>query len=295
MCARQRAAPLALLLASLLPPAAVLGDAAGLAPRINLLESLLAPGAALPGRVERIADADLAALLARARERLDAARDLAAQDDVAGAASAIAEGLRLSGELSRRAPASGVSPQAKARYRQLLQLAQSYRELFVRQRAQQRGDGAGDSAASDAAAPSLAALDSGLARARELAANDRFADAGQLLLSLTGPVEAYLSQRHDRSTIVYTLDLDSPEAAYQYELRRYAGQRRLLALVLDGLPAQAAARKLAVRVRTRGDDMQQRALQHAADGEFAVAGELLEKANRQLAQALRLGGVSLTQ
>ncbi len=123
---------------------------------------------------------------------------------------------------------------------------------------------------------------------------ERQAAAGQLTEARAAVDRAYLVARvsiealRRGDTLVRTLKFANAREEYAYELDRYDTHRMLIQVLLADRPDAAAGMRGFV---DKAAELRTEAEAQAAAGEHATAIKRLEEATRQLARAVRLGGI----
>ncbi|MBL8305683.1 MAG: hypothetical protein JNM33_03235 [Rubrivivax sp.] len=123
---------------------------------------------------------------------------------------------------------------------------------------------------------------------------ERQAAAGQLTEARAALDRAYLVARvsiealRRGDTLVRTLKFANAREEYAYELDRYDTHRMLIQVLLADRPDAAAGMRGFV---DKAAELRTEAEAQAAAGEHATAIKRLEEATRQLARAVRLGGI----
>lgn len=131
-------------------------------------------------------------------------------------------------------------------------------------------------------------IEAGIADAERRAADGQLPEARAAVdrAYLVARVSIEALRRGD--TLVRTLKFASAKEEYAYELDRYDTHRMLIQVLLADRPDSAAGMRGFV---DKAAELRTEAEAQAAAGEHATAVKRLEEATRQLARAVRLGGI----
>lgn len=238
------------------------------AQKITLLDSLVVRAKAS----ERFVAADnqeARALVAEAEELAGIAREKLKKGDLDAAARGLDEAFQRVFVASRMCKATGPTPVAKTRYQELL----------------------------DGIASLRAGADTGVHReasrliedARGRAEQDDYAGAINLLGQAYEMVASAVATSRDNETVVYSLDFATAEDEYEYEVRRYSGNRMIIDLLLEKHTGSTAA--LVKNFIAQAEEMRQTAEARAAAGRFEDAVRHMEGAGQHQQRAMGLLGI----
>jgi hypothetical protein len=258
----------------------------------RLLESKLALLARLVYRtpsVKRIEDSDdseAKTLLDAARASLDKAKATLALGDLQVAESHLDQGLRRISAAARRSVQTlRDEDSAEKRYRQLKERVSSFRQAFEAV--------APDRQAEAASLMDEAHLQELVSQAESLAADHRYSQAVTRLTEAAGIVEAALAKARDKETLIYTLEFESPEEEYAYEVERNRSHMMLVELLLAKRSITKPARGYILSMVEENEKLRVEAESLAENGETEKAIAKLEDATKGLVQALRIGGMAI--
>jgi hypothetical protein len=128
-----------------------------------------------------------------------------------------------------------------------------------------------------------------VADAQALAEQDDYRGAIKLLGEAYEMVASAVALSRDKETVVYSLDFATPEDEYDYEVRRYGGNRMIIDLLLDKHPGSTAA--LVNTYVAKAEAMRESAEAKAATGSFESAVRDMEAAGKHQQRALNLLGI----
>jgi len=107
-------------------------------------------------------------------------------------------------------------------------------------------------------------------------------------------LEKALSDARKNETVVYALDFATPEDEYQYELERNVSYIELTDIVLSSNSPEIKKKLPLIKMLIKKNDkLVNDAKNSFQSGDVTQAIELLEKGNKTLVQALRIGGLTL--
>ena len=128
-----------------------------------------------------------------------------------------------------------------------------------------------------------------IADARARAEQDDYAGALKLLSQAYEMTASAVALSRDRETVVYTLDFATPKDEYEYEVRRFEGNRMIIDLLLRKHPGTTAA--LVQSYVTKAEEMRLSAVTKAANGKFEDAVREMEEAGKHQKRAMGLLGI----
>ncbi|MEW5757064.1 MAG: hypothetical protein AB1810_12230 [Pseudomonadota bacterium] len=238
-------------------------------------------------RVAESTDADVLALFEEAKLKLAQAERLLAGSDTAGAQAAIADTMRLFNAAAAQVPSEDLKVQAKAEYPKLLE------KIAVAKDAHQRNFERRVAAAGMAAGVMYdeELVDDLLAEALVQAATDDFLAANKTLTAALRQVQAATREMLNHQTIVYELNIDTPEGEYQYELNRYLGYEELIPVAIEKYQPNVGQRLLVHRTVEKAQWMAGQSREAAQRKEFPVAIRMMQEATTEIRKALKLMGV----
>ncbi len=129
------------------------------------------------------------------------------------------------------------------------------------------------------------------ALATESAAKGDYLKANQSLEKAQRIVTVALHKMLNNQTIVYDLNFESAEEEYQYELKRFSGYEELIPIAVEQKKPAEGAKKLMESFLKKGQDLRDRAVKKAKDGDYPTAIAMLQDATKDVRRALRMVGV----
>lgn len=238
-------------------------------------------------RVAASTDTDVLALFNEAKLKLTQAERLLAQADNAEAQAAIADTMRLFNAAVALVPSEERKAQAKAGYPKLLE------KIAVAKDAHQRNYDRRVAAAGLAAGVMYdeELIDDLLAEALMQAAVDDFLQANKTLHAALRQVQAATREMLDHQTIVYELNIDTPEGEYQYELNRYLGYEDLIPVAIEKRQPNAGQLLLVQHTVEKAQWMAGQSRAVADQREYPKAIRMMQEATTEIRKALKLMGV----
>lgn len=228
-------------------------------------------------QIEDSDDEDAKGLLIQARELTSIAKSALKEGDSHGAGAAINGALKALD--SARATFNDRSKSTlveRARYKELQDSISSFRSSLT-----------GDAAAN----LDQNKLDAMLADAeKEMKADDYVAANAQLNRAYRLIVSA-VNSGYKEDTLVYSLNFETPEQEYQYELRRFMGNESLIDKLLSQ-KEESQTKALVVRYLEQAGQTRDHALGLAKKGDYQEAIASMEKASSQLKRAMGMLGIS---
>lgn len=128
--------------------------------------------------------------------------------------------------------------------------------------------------------------------AKALAAKKQFVKANDNLQQAEQLITGSIQQMMDKQEVVYELNLDSPEAEFKYELKRYKGYAELIPVAIEEKNPSAGIRKLMEMYVKKGEEQKAAAQNKAKEGDFPTAIAMILSATKQVRLALKSAGVS---
>jgi hypothetical protein len=95
----------------------------------------------------------------------------------------------------------------------------------------------------------------------------------------------------NNQTIVYDLNFETAEEEYNYELKRFQGYEELVPIAIEQKKPAEGAKKLMESFVKKGQDLRDRAMQAAKDGDYPTAIAMLQDATKDVRRGLRMIGV----
>lgn len=128
-----------------------------------------------------------------------------------------------------------------------------------------------------------------IGEARGRAEQDDYAGATKLLGQAYEKVASAVALSRDNETVVYSLDFATPRDEYEYEVRRYGGNRMIIDLLLEKHPGSTVA--LVKSFVAKAEEMRASAESKAEAGKFEEAVRDMETAGQHQQRALGLLGI----
>ncbi len=114
------------------------------------------------------------------------------------------------------------------------------------------------------------------------------------LSAVADMLEQALSDARKNETIVYALEFETPEDEYKYEMERNENYTLLTNMIISTSPPENKKKLPLIRMlMNKNEELVVEAEKMFESGEVDSAIELLEKGNKTLVRALRLGGLTL--
>lgn len=285
-----------------LPPAAEAAEPLGVAPapvarrlvdQKHVLVAHLVSGSPLAKRVDASEDGEARGHLAAAREALVRAEAALAAGDLAAADREFTAALGSLRTAGQRVPAPTADRQAeKMHFAHLLSSVQALRAGY-------QGLLAGPTSArpatttADPAAPAQEA-DALIAAAQALGREGRYPEAGQRLQHAQALLLSAYRQNLADPTVVYQRRFAQPEQQFDHELARTRGYYALVPVAIQKLqPGARAIGAIEVQV-ARAKDLESRAREQAARGDWKAGLASLDDATAVLERALEIAGIGRT-
>ena len=128
-----------------------------------------------------------------------------------------------------------------------------------------------------------------LQAARAQKSND-YRKANNLLVQAYEMAVAAVSSANQKKTVVVSLDFDTPKDEYEYEAKRYQGNRELVETVLKR-QQPTSTHKLVRQGMGRADKTRNKAKQQASNGDYSQAISTMEQASEQLSKMMAMLGI----
>jgi hypothetical protein len=227
-------------------------------------------------QIEESDDVDAQGLLIQSRELSLIAKKAFDEGDAQGAGAAINGALKAldsARAIFRDRPNATLVE--RARYKELQDSIRSFRSSLT-----------GEAAANlerDKLDALLAVAEKEMKRDDYVAANAQLNQAYQLIV-------AAVNSGYKVSTLVYSLDFETPKQEYQYELRRYRGNELLIGKLL-AQKEQSQTKELVTRYLEQAAQTHKLAQDQAKQGGYQRAIASMEKASSQLKRAMGMLGI----
>ncbi len=132
-------------------------------------------------------------------------------------------------------------------------------------------------------------------RAETLARAERYAEAEEVMSQAYAMTVVALSEARKDQTVVYSLDLSTPQDVYTYERERHLSYGALLEHLLAKGVASESVRKLVDRYLVESQALRVEAERQALEDDYTSATLAMEKATAEVIRALKLMGVPASQ
>ena len=126
---------------------------------------------------------------------------------------------------------------------------------------------------------------------RRLAEENNYRAAVEMLSQGYETVASAVALSRDGEIVVYSLDFALPKDEYDYEVRRYSGNRIIIELLLEKHPGSTGA--LVESYVANAEALKESAEEKAGNGEFQAAVQDMEAAGKHQKRALSLLGIRL--
>lgn len=239
-------------------------------------------------RVRESGDVQAKALVDEAAMLLKQAREQSSAGKQGAAMALVDEALRKFSDASQRVPSEEVNAEQRLRYEGLLSSVADLRKTHQEKLdwvVKQKG----------AAKPvryDVKQVDEWVRQATQAATRADYRSAVSRLLEAEKSVTMAINQMLDAQTMVYKLNLDTPEGEYAYERNRYLGYEELVPVALQERRPEAGQRSLFEGYVAKASTMYQEAQKYGERKEYPDAIKLLQEASAQLLRGLRLLGVN---
>lgn len=243
--------------------------------KLYLLDNMINKGS--PSKKVRSSDnVEAKQLLQRAEELYVLARDNIENGNTAETGKIINEAIRAITSAGAKTKGSvGSNPAERARYRELLDVINSLQESI-------------DLTFENPT--DLEQINQMKQQALELSKSDRYAESNKILNSAYQMIATSIADNLRSNTVVYSLDFKDSRDEYEYEQRRYNGNRELVSMMLDQRK-ESPTRKLIERYTQMADKTLQQAQQHADNNQHDDALKVVEQANKDLSRAMGMLGL----
>jgi tetratricopeptide (TPR) repeat protein len=129
------------------------------------------------------------------------------------------------------------------------------------------------------------------ASAEELSKKGDYLKANKNLEEAQHLITVALHKMLNNQTIVYDLNFETAEEEYEYELRRFKGYEELVPIAIEQKQPAEGAKKLMESFVKKGQDLRDRAIKAAKDGDYPTAIAMLQDATLDVRRGLRMIGV----
>ncbi|WP_455209144.1 tetratricopeptide repeat protein [Kaarinaea lacus] len=130
-----------------------------------------------------------------------------------------------------------------------------------------------------------------MASAEEFSRKGDYVKANQDLEQVQHIITVALHKMLNNQTIVYDLNFETPQEEYDYELRRFKGYEELVPIAVEQKNPAEGAKKLMESFVKKGQDLRDRAIKAAKDGDYPTAIAMLQDATKDVRRGLRMIGV----
>ena len=128
--------------------------------------------------------------------------------------------------------------------------------------------------------------------AKAMAETDDYAGANSLLSQAYEKTVTAVALARDNQTIVYSLNFETAADEYAYEVRRFDGNRMVVDMMLEKRKVGSLS-ELVTKYVADAEGVRESAEADAAAGNYEVAVEKMEEADKHLKRALRLLGIQV--
>lgn len=223
----------------------------------------------------------------KAEAALQSARDNLTAGNNAEAYKQADNAIAMLKKSTKMVPSESLLEQLKQQYQELLasikDFEASHKENYDRIAKKQ-----GKEAAVDYDKDKVAKL---RASAAEFSKKGDYVKANKDLNEAQHLITVALHKMLNNQTIVYDLNFETPQEEYEYELRRFKGYEELVPIAIEQKKPAEGARKLMESFVKKGQDLKDRAIQAAKDGDFPTAIAMLQDATKDVRRGLRMIGV----
>ncbi len=273
---------------SVAAPATLVQSATPTTQKIIYLERLL--GSVSGRRLAESDDPTVRRQLKLTRQELAAARQAWEQNQAARADTHVQSAFAAMTVASRRLPSSDATDQQaeRSRYQQLRDGIDVFRQAHARNTQRLKATEGDAGRGYD-----VLAVENLVSQAAQRAAVHDYAAAivslQQAQALVTGALRGMMHQR----TLVHELDLNSPEAEFDYEYRRYLGYVELIPVAIEDLAPSEQTEADMQGAAEKAAWMAAQAQDRAQRGDHPVAIRMLLDATELVRGALRWAGVSM--
>lgn len=239
-------------------------------------------------RVRESRDEQAKGMLDEATGLIKRARELSADGKQGEAMALVDEALRKVSAASQRVPSEEVYAEQRTRYEGLIRSVAGLRNTHREKLAwvvKQQGP-------AKAVHYDNRQVDELVRQANQAAERGDYRVAVNKLLEAEKQVTTAMNQMLDAQTMVYKLNLDTPEGEYSYERERYLGYAELVPVALQQRQPDAGQRHLFDGYVNKASAMYLDAMKYGERKEYPDAIKLLQEASAQLLRGLRLLGVN---
>lgn len=243
--------------------------------KLNLLDSMINRGSSSK-KVRNSTNEEAKQLLKQAEDLYALARENLDNGNIDDAGKIINEAIRAISSASAKAKGKkGTTPVDRSRYQELQNVIDSLLET-VDLTFENPVD--------------LEQIDEMRQQAITLTKKDNYPKAIKTLDQAYQIIATAISENVRTKTVVYSLDFKDSQDEYEYEHRRYKGNRELVTTMLNERQ-ESPTRKLIVRYTELADNTLKRAEQLAVNSAHDEALKVVEQANRDLARAMGMLGL----
>jgi len=233
-------------------------------------------------RIEESGDETAIAALERARELVERAQSDLAAGNIAAADEKLGEALSLVNSEVRRLSGGEVrDAHAKRMYERRLSAVETF--LAAYERVAESGMGRAASQAREIRAR--------LDEARSRAASGDYATATEILDDAYAVARGDIREMREGKTLTRTLNFETAEEAYQYEIGRNASYLELLRFAIAEKQPKGSMREGVDRNRAEAEALRAEAERAARSGHHAEAVKKLNGSTQLLRRAIRMSGL----
>ncbi len=241
-------------------------------------------------RIAGSGDLDAAEMYRSAQTKFRQSRDALQQGNAVRAMALVNESLRLMSEAARRAPAGARAEVQAARFKEMLDgtktFASSYRRNYQRLTEQKGAKGAAKLVKVD-----MKAIDTTIAKARQLATDRQYSEAIILLSKAQETLTSALSKMLNAQTMSYELVFKTLKDEYKYELARYQSYEELVPVAIEQRRPPKQSIELMNGFVARAKEIEAQAVPVAESGDYKKAIQMIQGATSHIQRALRMVGV----
>jgi len=238
-------------------------------------------------RVQASGHAEANLLLKEFQELLAQAEQYQAEGKNSQAMASIDEALRKMSTASQMVPSERVIEEQRQRYQGMLKLVEDQRKIhqdLYGRTLKTRG-------AEEAIDYDRKTVDGLLAQAATRADAGDYEKAIDLLQQADKSVTSAVNLMMDSQTVVYELNIDTPEGEYQYEKNRYLGYVDLIPVAIEEKQPNKGQRMLFDGFVNKAAAMSSKAEEFAAEGKYPEGIRVMQEATKQVKRALLMLGV----
>lgn len=227
------------------------------------------------------------AMLLGAKKMVADARSALEAGDDSKALAMVDESLRKMSEASKMVPSDKLIDEWRKRYEDLVKQLDDQQESYKKQY---------DRIVNKVGRSAVVTYDKEevnkmQASADSLMQQNKLQQAIKLLEEATAIVTVAINKMLDSQTVVYELDISTPEGEYKYETDRYIGYLELVPVVLVEKQPSSGQQSLFDSFVNKAGGLYQKSEELANKGQYPDAIILIREATNQMRRALRLLGV----